>query len=340
MSDSPITTIADLLADCKLDVHVPSTLRELDSALDQGRSSLLAHLKDIGVSKLPDRQALANGLGKAKRAGRVLASPDETAPSGDSRQTLTAAEAPPAGPPASAKAPARKLRVLCLHAFRTNGAIFRKQMEMAGVAKLLEDGVELVFLDGPHVCTPEDNAKQYPIVKAYFPDSTYGSYREWFNATEVATGGDGPPYVEYAYKEAALSHVAETLAAASPPFDGVLGFSQGGSLAMWVTALSERGLLKPECPRLKFALICSARLPRDHSCKGLFDAPLETPIFVSFNGDDQSVKAHETRQLVGCLREPVVVEKEKGGHAVMSVARSPEDGEKLKGFLQKQGLPA
>ncbi len=48
------------------------SLEELQSIrLHQGRPALLRRLADLGVSRLPDRQRLAQVLGKASRAGRV-----------------------------------------------------------------------------------------------------------------------------------------------------------------------------------------------------------------------------------------------------------------------------
>jgi hypothetical protein len=38
----------------------------------------------------------------------------------------------------------RRLRVLCLHSWRTSGAIFKEQFERAGLGQALEDLVEMV----------------------------------------------------------------------------------------------------------------------------------------------------------------------------------------------------
>ena len=98
-------------------------------------------------------------------------------------------------------------------------------------------------------------------------------------------GGTGPQFVTYARYEASLRLVEETLAAASPPFDGIMGFSQGGSLAMWVATLQARGLLSRKCPPLRLLYVQSARLPRDHSCAPLYEPSLpklEIPTFVTY----------------------------------------------------------
>ena len=160
--------------------------------------------------------------------------------------------------------------------------------------------------------------------------------REWFNAKAISKGGTGPPFVDYAYKDAALAHVAGLLAAAAPPFDGLFGFSQGGSLAAWVAALQQRGELSPpSAAPLRFVWLQSARAPRDPSCEGLFSPPLATPCFVAYNEDDTAVTPHETRALLAHLAAPTVVHRESGGHAPMSVQRRPADGEALRAWLQR-----
>jgi len=45
-----------------------------DEAEAAGRTAFLAVLKERGVAKLPERQALANAISKADRAGRIIGS--------------------------------------------------------------------------------------------------------------------------------------------------------------------------------------------------------------------------------------------------------------------------
>ena len=47
------------------------TLRGLAEALEASRPSFLNELKELGVSKLADRQTLCNALGKARREGQI-----------------------------------------------------------------------------------------------------------------------------------------------------------------------------------------------------------------------------------------------------------------------------
>ena len=347
--DAPVTTLAELLAACALEhLEVSSTLSTLSAKLDEGRPPLLDHLKAAGVSKLPERQKLCNFLAKAKRSERIRPAVEEDREAALSRLTPvdiseTAAAAGPSAPSsaplpptqAAPNEPSRRPRVLCLHAFRTNSRILEMQMRMSGQEALLAEHLELVFADAPHECTPAEEARQKEAVRRFFPKASMGAYREWFNASSVDTGGEGGAYVPYAYKDESIRHVATLLATASPPFDGLRGFSQGGSLAVWIAALQEQGQLELACPPLKWIWVQSARPPRDPSCMHLFVAPLRIPCFISYHADDPEVRPDETRALIArCLDAPVVVERPKGGHALLAVKRGPpEDAEKLKAFL-------
>ena len=115
-----------------------------------------------------------------------------------------------------------------------------------------------------------------------------------------------------------------------------MGFSQGGSLALLMGALQRQrgGAIAAGVPPIKFLWIQSARLPRDPSCEGLFDAPLALPTFVCFNDDDTNVKPREAHELIAKLDAPTVVQRPKGGHAVMNVHQRPADGQALASFLK------
>jgi predicted esterase len=360
----PVTNIAELLADLSLDSLAPTlsgtTLTTLNSKLDEGRAALLSYLQESAALKLPERQKLVNRLSKLKRDGRLApaeggsggsapfpsGSPAAAAPPvdvSDSAATSTAAAPPPSlqpPPPPPKRDSSTPLRVLCLHAFRTNASILKLQMRMSGTLELLSGLVECTFLDAPYKCTPEDEAKQYDVVKEVFPKERHGGhYREWFNAVDVAKGDTGgPEYVQYAHYEGALEAVEHALKTASPPYDGLMGFSQGGSLAMWVATLQQRGRLSAGVPTLRFVWLQSARLPRDFSCKGLFDTVVSVPAFVTLAEDDDDVRPQETRNLIAKLppESTLVVTRAKGGHGVMSKnAVSAAEQENIKSFFKK-----
>ncbi|GFR45059.1 hypothetical protein Agub_g6432, partial [Astrephomene gubernaculifera] len=106
--------------------------------------------------------------------------------------------------------PMRRLRVLCIHSFRTSGSIFKQQLQRAGLLEALEDLVEFTFVDAPHPASghiPRD-------VGPYFQ----GPYFEWFTAEEV---GDRVEFDE-AKVEASERFLLDVLTRQGP-FDGIMG---------------------------------------------------------------------------------------------------------------------
>lgn len=78
-----IGTVTELLHACSLDhveVDQAVTLESLMSQLEISRPVLLNKLREAGVAKLNERQALANCMGKAQREGRLIPSAAKTTP--------------------------------------------------------------------------------------------------------------------------------------------------------------------------------------------------------------------------------------------------------------------
>ena len=127
-----------------------------------------------------------------------------------------------------------KLRLLCLHSFRTSGEILREQVRLAGWEETLGDLVEFHVMDAPHPAS----GPVPPDVLAFFPDVPY---REWWNATERADpDGSGRKTMTMTYVglEESLERVKREFDERGP-FDGVLGFSQGATLT---TILAAKGV--------------------------------------------------------------------------------------------------
>ena len=264
--------------------------------------------------------------------------PPTPAPVGAPAPVAAPAPAPPA--PAAA-AQGRKLRILCLHSFRANSKIMQKQLQIAGQQALLSDIAQLSFLDAPHVPAAGDDDEldaSDPLVQMrkrddamrekFFPTKMYGDVRVWFTAAlSGAAIEEGPEFVPCEHWSEAIASVEAALADAEPPYDGLMGFSQGGAVAAAVVARQEQRLPDSWYPRLRFVWLQSSRCPRDVSCQGLLDEPITIPALVSFAVDDPSTKAAEARKLASKLSNATVLSRAKGGHAVMAVTRAEHQGD-------------
>ena len=111
----------------------------------------------------------------------------------------------------------KKLKVLCLHSFRTSADIMKIQLAMGGWDKHVEDSTEFMCIDGIFPATgepPED-------VKLAFPNR--GSF-QWYDADRNAETGK----MEYKGIVESAKFVDEIVKREG--IDGLLGFSQGATL--------------------------------------------------------------------------------------------------------------
>lgn len=117
----------------------------------------------------------------------------------------------------------KKLRFLCLHSFCTSGKIFETQLRMAGWTDAMAERVEFTFVDAPH----ERKGSVPKEVQQHFS----GPYYQWWDANE-----DGSIYHGAHLSFAQLRDVMVE----QGPFDGLMGFSQGGTMAALLTLLQAR----------------------------------------------------------------------------------------------------
>ena len=113
----------------------------------------------------------------------------------------------------------RRLRILCLHGYRSSAEVM--ELQLRPYAEALGGAAELVFVDAPLRATgPND-----PTIPKEVP--TF----EWY-------GEPGASFEEGWKREPQAAALDEALReiAASGPYDGVIGFSQGGAVASLVDA--------------------------------------------------------------------------------------------------------
>ena len=172
----------------------------------------------------------------------------------------------------------------------------RRQMtDFSNFASTIEDLCDLDFCDGGHQLPEAANADVPEKLRAIFPPP----YFEWWRAQET---GDS---VVYSHVEATLSKL-EAQIASRGPYDGYLGFSQGGSVAHLLTLLSLRA---PEAhkgiPPPRFGVYLSARATRHDAHVEMVNAaaatPLPLPSLVIYGGRDNEVPAELTREMMQTL---------------------------------------
>eukprot|EP00241_Pyramimonas_parkeae_P010187 CAMPEP_0114224454 /NCGR_PEP_ID=MMETSP0058-20121206/116_1 /TAXON_ID=36894 /ORGANISM="Pyramimonas parkeae, CCMP726" /LENGTH=235 /DNA_ID=CAMNT_0001334931 /DNA_START=200 /DNA_END=907 /DNA_ORIENTATION=+ len=216
-----------------------------------------------------------------------------------------------------------KLRVLCLHSFRTSGAIFQRQIKMSGFGTAFEDILELEYVDAPYQCGPKEEERMPDILKRIFP----APYHEWWNAQQ-----GGQVYLRW---EQTVSFLREYIRT-NGPFDGILGFSQGGCVASLICILQqmgEHGLA--EVPPLRFAILMSAQCAHSNDLEGYFAGePRDFPVLAIIGEKDVEVPPEATEELVGTFLQPVVIRCPDGTHKVQKLDEEQRDI--VRHFLMKQ----
>lgn len=202
--------------------------------------------------------------------------------------------------------PPAKLRVLCLHSWRTSADIFIAQWKRAGLDVALADLVELVFITAPNPASgpiPGDVAGTFE-----------GPYYEWFSTEKAQDGQDLVfTYHNMLKSEAAIMQAIRELG----PFDGICGFSQGGAMASIMVALQATGLALTDVPPLKFALFFGAVQTTHPRYSSAFSDRVPVPS-CHIIGHKDYVKEHAIR-LAGAFQAPLVIMHTRG-HIVPPLA--------------------
>lgn len=187
-----------------------------------------------------------------------------------------------------------KLRVLCFHGFRTSASIFHNQITRWDSQIL--DLLDLTFLDGPFPANGKSD------VESIFP----GPYFEWFQFNES--------YSEITNLEACKDFVTKYMEEHGP-FDGLMGFSQGGVLAAAFAGLQQKGLALEHHAPLRFVILISGTgFNNKELMQECYPVELVKCPSVHLIGSRDFLKKHN-EELLGLFEDPVVI-RHDGKHTV------------------------
>ncbi|WFD39430.1 dihydrofolate reductase [Malassezia japonica] len=201
---------------------------------------------------------------------------------------------------------AQKLRVLVVHGFASNGHAFKKRT--SALQKACRDVADLIFLDAPiqvQALPSEANPEPGPPN----PDDPIEKQAlAWWrhNNDQYEGWADTAKFLERKFQELG-------------PFDGVLGFSQGGCLAGVLAAALEHPELVPDFhgtfqrERFRFMISVSGFRARPDAFQALMDAKIATPALIIRGKEDMIVPPQLTETLVEVCSN-VRVAEHGGGH--------------------------
>ena len=137
-------------------------------------------------------------------------------------------------------------------------------------------------------------------------------FYEWLNADPDPGGDANLRWYKHIDQSVAkiVAHVQQ-----NGPYDGFLGFSQGGTVAHLLSLLAANGKLA--CPAPRFLILLSCHQTRHTAHKPLVEAaraaPLAVPVFVMWNGWDDHVFPEETTELLTTLKAPTTANGARQG---------------------------
>uniref|UniRef100_A0A2P2J1W4 Dihydrofolate reductase-like n=1 Tax=Rhizophora mucronata TaxID=61149 RepID=A0A2P2J1W4_RHIMU len=136
----------------------------------------------------------------------------------------------------------KKMKILCLHGFRTSGSFLKKQISKWDPSILAH--FDMDFPDGKFPAGGKSD------IEGIFPPP----YFEWFQFNKEFT--------EYTNLEECISYLCEYITNKGP-FDGLLGFSQGATLSALLLGYQAQGKVLKEHPPIKIFVSISGSKFRD-----------------------------------------------------------------------------
>ncbi|KAJ1020653.1 hypothetical protein NDA16_004046 [Ustilago loliicola] len=213
----------------------------------------------------------------------------------------------------------RKLKVLMAHGYTSNKFQFFKRS--GAIRKACRDVADFTFIKGPLIVQPitfagdldAPDTEESKVIDESTPIEEQP--RAWWRLDDDGNYLDWDKSVDY------INQVLK----AEGPFDGIVGFSQGGCLAGILTSAFEKPELLPglQLPKgqgaFKFAVAVSGFRSRDPLHQKLFETPIETPVLHVLGRTDQIVDLEFSQTLVDVCKNSRV-EFHDGGHSLPSKA--------------------
>ncbi|MFT5681771.1 MAG: hypothetical protein ACI8RZ_002683, partial [Myxococcota bacterium] len=191
----------------------------------------------------------------------------------------------------------RRLKILVLHSFRQSAR--RLSSRTGALRRALGDLAELVYVDAPHAYQATGAIRQQVVADFGEDMAEISGQRCWWNSGEDHAIYDGV--------EETLEYL-EGVFAEQGPFDGVIGFSQGGAVAGLLAAMQPFGAIQ-----MKFVICISGFPSRAEVHRTLGEAKIALPSLHVFGEKDVLVDNSRTLALSEWFAQPAVA-SHPGGH--------------------------
>jgi hypothetical protein len=214
--------------------------------------------------------------------------------------------------PESTKTNITKLKILALHGWRQNGQVFRSKIKP--LVKALSDVADIYFVSAP-VKYEAQGAALEAINNAYDIAPDFSSQRVWWISSEGNK--------IYQYFDTNLEYLQHTFQNQGP-FDGILGFAQGGTCGAILSTMSDLF-------NVQFLVLIASYIPRATEFVSKFTPNfLPTPSLHIIGKGDILVVPERSRALAQTFVQAEIIEHD-GGHFVPNIWPS----NKIRDFITK-----
>ncbi|KAI4386608.1 hypothetical protein MLD38_004526 [Melastoma candidum] len=187
----------------------------------------------------------------------------------------------------------KKMKILCLHGFRTNGAFLQKQ-----ISKWDPEIFAHFDMDFPNGTFPAGGKSD---IEGIFPPP----YFEWFQFNKEFT--------EYTNLDECIASLCDYITTKGP-FDGFLGFSQGATLLGLLLGYQAQGKVLKDHPPIKLFVSVSGSKFRDPSiCDVAYKDPINVKS-VHFIGEKDWLKP-PSEEFSTAFVNPLII-RHPQGHTV------------------------
>ncbi|CAO2831501.1 unnamed protein product [Amaranthus hypochondriacus] len=187
----------------------------------------------------------------------------------------------------------KKMKILCLHGFRTSGSFLKKQINKWDPS--IFGNFDLDFPDGLFPAGGKSD------IEGFFPPPYY----EWFQFNK--------DFTEYTNLEECISYLCKYITTKGP-FDGLLGFSQGATLSALLLGYQSQGKVLMDHPPLKFLISISGSKFRIPSICDVAYKELIKAKSVHFIGEKDWLKL-PSEELAKAFHNPLII-RHSQGHTV------------------------
>ncbi|VIO94622.1 GH07367p, putative [Brugia malayi] len=205
-----------------------------------------------------------------------------------------------------------KFRILCLHGYQQNAAVFREKS--GSFRRPMKKYADFVFMNAPHEVEWEhiSQTASDTISASVAPIDCRG----WWYVSERFHTRNVKDHEGFEESVQAVVNFAQK----EGPFDGILGFSQGATLAFLLSSLKQKGDVNID---FRFLILISGFPSRNLDHQGLNEMARPNLPCLHVFGETDKVVSHElSAELVKLFdKDMVVAVKHPGGHMMPNMSK-------------------